>query len=134
MRGWIIASVTIGMLLPLAVARGQIPPPFFGGGATAFDPVVGVLQSGALLDVQATVSDDRKYVTMTTRLDNSRVRALVPFPVVVTEAQGFVGGAPLPGAPAAPPNVAPTAPRAGTGAPARGTAAAPTAAAPTQTS
>jgi hypothetical protein len=66
------------------------PPPFLGGG-TAFDPEVGVVQSGALLDAQATVSADRRYVTITTGTDNSRLLDLTLFPVQQTNF-GFVGG------------------------------------------
>jgi hypothetical protein len=62
----------------------------FMGGGTAYDPEVGVVESGAKLDATATVSADRKYVTITARADNSDLRALVLFPVVDL---GFVGGA-----------------------------------------
>jgi hypothetical protein len=61
----------------------------FMGGGTGFDPEVGVVESGAKLDATATVSADRKYVTITTRADNSDLRDLVLFPVV---GFGFVGG------------------------------------------
>lgn len=73
------------------IAWAQQPPPFVGGG-TAFDPEVGVVQSGALLDAQATVSADRKYVTITTGVDNSRLLDLKLFPVQDTTLFGFVGG------------------------------------------
>ncbi len=36
-------------------------------GATGFDPTLSVTQSGVVLDVEATVSADRRYVTMTAR-------------------------------------------------------------------
>jgi hypothetical protein len=82
-------------------ASAQQAPPFFGGGVVAYDPEVSVIQSGALLDTRATVSADRKYVTLDMRLTNSNVRSLQPFPVVAGP-QGFVGGAALNGANAAP--------------------------------
>jgi hypothetical protein len=70
-------------------------PPFFGRGATIFDPEIGVVQSGVLNDVQATVSGDRKYVTMTTRATNAQLLALREFTFQVGNGapQGFVGGA-----------------------------------------
>jgi hypothetical protein len=69
---------------PRAMAQG------FMGGGTAYDPEVGVVESGAKLDATATVSADRRYVTITARADNSDLRELVLFPVVDI---GFVGGA-----------------------------------------
>jgi hypothetical protein len=86
-------------------ASAQQVPPFFGGGVVAYDPEVAVIQSGALMDVRATVSADRKYVTLDMRNTNSNVRSLQPFPVV-TGPQGFVGGVQFPptAQPATPPN------------------------------
>lgn len=52
---------------------------FFGGNNTAFDPEVSIVESGAKLDVQATVSHDRKYVTMTARPQLSTLIALREF-------------------------------------------------------
>jgi general secretion pathway protein D len=67
--------------------------PIVGTNAVAFDPTVGIAQSGVLLDVQATVSADRKYVTLTLRPTLTRLRALVPFPVsALTTATGNNGG------------------------------------------
>ena len=82
-----VAAMFLGVLLcasPRAMAQG------FMGGGTAYDPEVGVVESGAKLDATATVSADRKYVTITARADNSDLRELVLFPVVDL---GFVGGA-----------------------------------------
>jgi len=78
-------------------ARAQTPP-FFGGGVVAYDPVPATVFSGALLDAQPVVSDDRRYVTLNMRATNSRLRELVRFPVAQTTAtpQGFVGGAVFP--------------------------------------
>ncbi len=76
------------LLVFTATAAAQQDPPFFGGG-TAYDPEVGVVRSGALLDATATVSADRKYVTITTGATNTDLRDLVQFPVVDI---GFVGG------------------------------------------
>src|SRR5205085_2297166 len=53
--------------------------PIVGQGAVGFDPVISVVQTGVLLDVQATVSADRKYVTLTLRPQLSNLLQLVPF-------------------------------------------------------
>ena len=71
-------------------AGAQATPPFFGPGV-AYNPEVSVIPSGAVLDAQATVSADRKYVTINTRATESRVKVISRFPVVQTN-QGFVGG------------------------------------------
>ena len=41
--------------------------PVVSTGISSFAPTIGIVQSGVLLDVQATVSADRKYVTLTLR-------------------------------------------------------------------
>ena len=84
---WIVVLGMMGLVG--TDARAQVLPPFFGGG-TAYDPEVGVVESGALLDAQATVSADRKYVTITTGATQTKLLDLVQFPVVEV---GFVGGA-----------------------------------------
>jgi general secretion pathway protein D len=48
-------------------------------GAVAFNPTIGLVQSGVLLDVQATVSSDRKYVTLTLRPQLATLIDLLPF-------------------------------------------------------
>lgn len=78
----------------LAVVRSgqaQNVPPFFGAG-TAYDPQVSVINSGALLDAQATVSADQKHVTLNMRPQQNSLQSLARFPVV-TSSGGFVGGA-----------------------------------------
>ncbi len=55
--------------------------PVAGNGAIGFDPTVDVINSGIVLDVSATVSADRKYVTMTLRPTLSRVIAIRSFAV-----------------------------------------------------
>ena len=47
--------------------------------AVAFNPTIGLVQSGVLLDVQATVSSDRKYVTLTLRPQLATLLDLLPF-------------------------------------------------------
>ncbi len=105
---YIIASAT-WMLVTALPAVAQTPP-FFGPGTVAYDPEPAVVQSGVVLDARATASADRKYVTITTGVTNSRLSALVQFPVVQTQAQGFVGGAVFPGATASAAMVSPTSP------------------------
>jgi general secretion pathway protein D len=55
--------------------------PVVGANAVGFDPTISTVQSGVLLDVQATVSSDRKYVTLTLRPQLSNLLALVPFSI-----------------------------------------------------
>ncbi|HEY1629449.1 MAG TPA: hypothetical protein VGF52_06300, partial [Tepidisphaeraceae bacterium] len=66
--------------------------PVVATGAVAFDPTVGIVQSGVLLDVQATVSADRKYVTLTLRPILSRLRSLTNFPVTALATNTGVNG------------------------------------------
>jgi hypothetical protein len=88
------AFVALICLMGANPAAAQVPP-FFGRGATIFDPEIGVVQSGILNDVQATVSADRKYVTMTMRPQNAQLLALREFTFQVGNGapRGFVGGA-----------------------------------------
>jgi hypothetical protein len=75
-----------------ANASGQVRP-IVGRGVTAFDPEISVVNSGAVLDAQAVVSHDRRYVTITMAPQNSRLIALRPFPVQGVAGNGNVGGA-----------------------------------------
>ncbi|HQY88616.1 MAG TPA: hypothetical protein PK402_08150, partial [Tepidisphaeraceae bacterium] len=59
--------------------------PVVGSGAVGFDPEIDTVGSGVVLDVQATVSADRKYVTLTLR---PSLRRLITIRSFVT----FVGG------------------------------------------
>jgi hypothetical protein len=65
----------------------------FAGGAI-FEPEIGVVNSGAVLDAQATVSADRKYVTMTMRPSVSQLLALRTFQF---QGAGGAGGGTVPG-------------------------------------
>jgi hypothetical protein len=49
------------------------------GGASLFEPEIDIVNSGAVFDAQATVSADRKYVTMTLRPQMSQLLALHTF-------------------------------------------------------
>jgi hypothetical protein len=71
-------ALTLVLCLPASRAAAQAPP-FFGGGGGIFDPEISVVQTGVLLDAAATVSADRKYVTLTTRFQNAELLALREF-------------------------------------------------------
>ena len=85
----------VGILLSAAstTATAQAPP-FFGGGGI-FDPEIDVVSSGVILDAQAVVSADRKYVTMTMRPSSTELLAIREFAFQVGGGGGggFVGGA-----------------------------------------
>ena len=55
--------------------------PVVANGIAAFTPRVRTVQSGVVLDVAATVSADRKYVTLTLRPSLSNLIALATFPI-----------------------------------------------------
>ena len=73
------AMIAVGSFALLAFASESRAQNFFGGNANAFDPEISIVESGAKLDVQATVSSDRKYVTMTMRPQLSTLIALREF-------------------------------------------------------
>jgi general secretion pathway protein D len=60
--------------------------PVVAQAAVAFNPTIGLVQSGVLLDVQATVSSDRKYVTLTLRPQLATLIDLLPFTFQSAEA------------------------------------------------
>src|SRR5437764_9210791 len=72
----ILAALLLASVAGVAAAQRV---PFFFPGATAFEPQISVVQSGALNDVQAVVSADRKYVTLNMRATNSTLLALRDF-------------------------------------------------------
>src|SRR6266705_925508 len=83
--------VALALILGCPIlARGQV-----FGGAAIFEPEIDVVYSGAKLDAQATVSADRKYVTMTLRPQNSQLLALHSFQF--QSANGIGGAVQLPG-------------------------------------
>jgi type II secretory pathway component GspD/PulD (secretin)/tetratricopeptide (TPR) repeat protein len=53
--------------------------PVVSTGISSFAPTIGIVQSGVLLDVQATVSADRKYVTLTLRPQLANLLDLAAF-------------------------------------------------------
>ena len=97
-------SSTIIRFLPLLAAataafaarpaNGQVD--FFNRAGTAYEPEISVVNSGAILDAQAVVSADRKYVTLNMRASNTNLLALQEFSFASgrgREPLGFVGGA-----------------------------------------
>ena len=70
----------LALLALMVIAPGaSAAAPFFNRGATAFDPEVSVVNSGIVQDVQATVSPDRKYVTLGVRAASTKLLALREF-------------------------------------------------------
>ena len=88
----LLAAIACGFAASTAHAQRV---PFFNAAPTGFDPEISVVNSGALLDAQAVVSDDRKYVTINARPSSSRLLALREFTFQSAGAVplGFVGGA-----------------------------------------
>jgi hypothetical protein len=71
---WLLISV--GALAALWALPGSVSaqqtPPFFSPGV-AYAPEIGVVETGTLLDAQASVSADRKYVNLNMRPQVSTV-------------------------------------------------------------
>ena len=85
----LLACVTLAMMPAVGSAQRV---PFFTPSGTAFDPEVGVVNSGQVLDAQVAVSNDLKYVTINTRASSSRLLALRDFTFVGSGVRrGFVG-------------------------------------------
>jgi general secretion pathway protein D len=72
-RGYVVVSTQTAYVSDLE--------PVVGTRSVGFDPTIGIIESGILLDVQGTVSADRKYVTLTLRPTLSRLANLQPFTV-----------------------------------------------------
>lgn len=73
----IAVAFGIGWIMP-PEAKAQVPP-FFAASGTSFTPEIGVVNSGVINDVQAVVSADQKYVTLTMRPANSALLSLQDF-------------------------------------------------------
>lgn len=70
------------------------PVPFYYAGATSFEPTIGVVNSGGILQTQSVVSDDRKYVTVNmNQAVQSHVVSIEPFAFQMPNGLGYVGGA-----------------------------------------
>jgi len=91
----VVAGAWLVVFAP--AARGQVVVnPFFSGEPAIFDPEIGTINSGVVNDVQAVVSADRKYVTLTMRPTNSTLVAIQSFAVqtgpMIPGPLGFAGG------------------------------------------
>jgi hypothetical protein len=91
----VILKVLFGVIAGVPVlswsssARAQA---FAGGTPTAFTPEIGIVSTGTVNDVQATVSADEKYVTLTMRPQVSTLEALRTFTFQQgNTALGYVG-------------------------------------------
>jgi hypothetical protein len=73
----ILAAGTV--LVVSAFAADAEAQNFNTGNNTAFDPEISIVESGTKLDVEATVSADRKYVTLTMRPQLASLIALREF-------------------------------------------------------
>src|SRR5215203_2439387 len=89
-----IAVVGVVTLLSATSRRAEAQVPFFNGAAGIFDPEISVVQSGVILDAQAVVSADRKYVTLTTRFQSAQLLNLQEFAFQTGGGRpgGIVGG------------------------------------------
>ncbi len=88
-RSWVAVTIQQGFVSQLT--------PVVGTGAVAQAPQTGVIDSGAVLDVTATVSADKRYVTMTIRPGITRLLALQTIPFSGgSGGGGFGGGAATP--------------------------------------
>ena len=74
------------MLLPSISAQAQF------GGAAIFEPEIDIVNSGQILDAQATVSHDRKYVTMTMRPQSAQLLSLQTFTFQTAAGVALPGG------------------------------------------
>src|SRR5947209_3069379 len=77
-----------------AQAQPGSSPGFFGSGVSSFAPQISTISSRTLLDAQAVVSADLKYVQLNMRPVNTGLLSLVPFGFqTAAGAGGLVGGA-----------------------------------------
>ena len=90
-------SVILAAAFVMALTRSACAQAFFGGGVVAFNPEISTVSSGTVIDAQAVVSYDRKYVTLNMQAQQSSLLSLRTFQVAaaaqnVGPAMGFVGG------------------------------------------
>jgi hypothetical protein len=86
-------AVTALLLCCAPSSRGQA---FFAPGVSSFTPEIGTINTGIVHDVTATVSADRKYVTLGMRAQEAGLIAIREFtinnPPSAIAGAGFVGG------------------------------------------
>ena len=85
-RSWVAVTVQQNFVSQLN--------PVVATGAVAQAPVTGTIDSGAVLDVNATVTADKRYVTMTLRPGVTRLLALQTIPFSGGASGGGFGGGP----------------------------------------
>jgi hypothetical protein len=91
----LVILLTVGSAMAFtAAASAQVIAPFFSGVGTAFDPQIGIVNTGVVQDVQAIVSHDMKYVTLNMQPQNATLLALSEFTFQQGVPLGVVG---LPG-------------------------------------
>jgi hypothetical protein len=83
-----LSAVALLIIFPV-FARAQ---PFFTPGVSSFTPEIGIVNTGIVSDLSATVSPDRKYVTIGVRAQQSTLLALTEFRINAPQVVGFVGG------------------------------------------
>ncbi len=77
-RVLVLMAVCLTVALFPRVAEAQVPP-FFDRNPGLFDPEISIVNTGVVSDVQATVSADRRYVTLNMRPSSSNLVALREF-------------------------------------------------------
>jgi len=84
------SSAAIAMVLVLSIPCAAQTVPFFSSSPTAFEPQISVAAGGSLMNGAATVSQNRKYVTIAAQPATMTAPAeLHPFTFV--SGSGFVG-------------------------------------------
>ncbi len=83
-RSWVAVTIQQNFISQLQ--------PVVATGAVAQAPITGTISTGAVLDVQATVSADKRYVTMTVRPGVTRLLSLTTIPFSGGAAGGGFGG------------------------------------------
>ncbi len=90
-----LSVILVAFVIAITTRIGQAQSFVGAGGAIAFAPQISTVSSGVVIDVQPTVSQDLKYVTFTTRAQDSQIIALHNFQVesaaISGPALGFVG-------------------------------------------
>lgn len=76
--------------------------PFFGNNAVAFQPEIGLVGTGVVMNPRVAVSDDHRYVRIGMQLQSSQLLGIQNFQTTITPGgavqpvgfvqQGFVGG------------------------------------------
>lgn len=88
-ESWLAAAaLALGMACQ---TRAQAIPPFFSGDAVGFEAQISTVDSGPSMAVHATVSADRKYVTLGSQTSDNTLLSLATFRLAGPNVGGFVG-------------------------------------------